>query len=60
MNLKNNKICVKNIVSKILVLGIAGAMALGVTSCGDTSWALKIDGEKLPAGVYLINQSAAL
>ncbi len=60
MNLKNNKGYLKNAVSKVLVLGLVGAMTLGVTSCGDTSWALKIDGEKLPAGVYLINQSAAL
>lgn len=60
MNFKNNKRCVKNVVSKILVLGLVGAMTLGVTSCGDTSWALKIDGEKLPAGIYLMNQNKAL
>lgn len=50
----------KNNISKILIGLMAGLVVIGTTSCGDTSWAMEIDGQKLPAGIYLINQSTAL
>lgn len=60
MMLKDNKACIKNIISKILVGILSGVIILGATSCGDTRWALEIEGEKLPAGVYILNQNVAI
>lgn len=50
----------KNIFSKVLIGLLAGAICVSATSCGDTSWVVQVDGEKLPAGLYLLNQSSAI
>ncbi len=34
---------------------LAGALAISLTACSDTSWAAESQGERLPAGVYLYN-----
>lgn len=60
MLFKNNKLTIKNIFSKMLLGTLSAVIILGATSCGDTSWALQVDGEKLPAGIYLLNQNRAL
>ncbi len=43
----------KPLLSFTLVMIMTVAMALSLTSCGDTSWAADIEGTRIPAGVYI-------
>ena len=39
---------------------LAAVMCLSFSSCGDTSYIAKAEGETIPAGLYILSQYAAL
>lgn len=45
---------------KLLALVCAATITASLAGCGDTSYALKVDGEEIPAGIYVLNQVNAL
>lgn len=45
---------------KLTAVCLLFIMCVSITSCGDTSWAMEIDGQKPPAGLYILYQYIAL
>ena len=50
----------KKIVSCVLALALAAASAVSLTGCSDVSYAMTVDGETIPAGVYILYSGYAL
>lgn len=49
-----------NIMKKIVALLLVAAMCISFTACGDDGIAMEINGEEIPAGVYILQQISAL
>ena len=50
----------RKIVSYVAALALAATSAVSFTGCADVSYALVIDGESIPAGVYILYSGYAL